>query len=99
MPSFTSCILLVHCLILSFVDSDEEEEPDANVTAPTSTSQTLVLSKTRRAAEGTLPPQQDLEMLTPAIAPEPPRQRGRGLNLAKNRASWPGAQLLLIWMT
>jgi hypothetical protein len=59
----------VNFLILSFVDSDEEEEePTANVTAPTSMSQTLVLSDTRRAAEETSP-QPDLEMSTPATSP------------------------------
>ena len=65
--------LFIYCLnilILSFVDSgEEEEEPAANVTAPTSTSQTLVLSETRRATEEASPPHQGLEMSTPVASP------------------------------
>jgi hypothetical protein len=73
MPSFSFCILLVPFLILSFVDSDEEEEePAPNVTAPTSMSQTLVISETRRVAEETSPPQQGLEASTPANSPRAP---------------------------
>jgi hypothetical protein len=51
---FLFIYLFVNVLILSFVDSgEEEEEPAANVTAPTSTSQTLVLSEARRATKET----------------------------------------------
>ncbi|KAK1650529.1 hypothetical protein QYE76_068334 [Lolium multiflorum] len=49
---------------------EEEEEPPANVTAPTSTSQTLVLSEAHRATEETSPlPHQDLETSTPVVSP------------------------------
>ncbi|XP_051208950.1 uncharacterized protein [Lolium perenne] len=67
----------------ALVSSDEEEEPDANVTAPTSTSQTLVLSETRRAAKGTSPPQQDLEMSTPATSPRAPTPKRARIELGK----------------
>ncbi|KAK1662003.1 hypothetical protein QYE76_050162 [Lolium multiflorum] len=64
---------------------EEEEEPAANVTAPTSTSQTLILSETGHATEEASPPPQDLEKSTPVASPEPPRQRERGFNLARNK--------------
>jgi hypothetical protein len=65
--------------VLFLMRSGDEEEPIVNVTAPTSTSQTLVLSETRRLAEETsLPPGQILETSTPATslrAPSPKRAR------------------------
>jgi hypothetical protein len=42
------------------------------VTAPTSTSQTLVLSEAHRATEENSPPPQDLETLTPVVSPQAP---------------------------
>jgi hypothetical protein len=80
---------LIHCvshiLILSFVHSGDEEEPAVNVTAPMSTSQTLALSETHHTAEETSPPQQNLQTSTPVANPRAPRQRGRGLNLARSK--------------
>ena len=55
---------------------DEEEEPIVNVTAPTSTSHSLVLSETRPATEETSPPQRDLGNLTPAGSPRAKESEG-----------------------
>ncbi|KAK1646943.1 hypothetical protein QYE76_064748 [Lolium multiflorum] len=75
---------------------EEEEEPPANVTAPTSTSQTLVLSETHRVTEETSPlPHQDLETSTPVaspLAPLPKRARiehGEEHNLTGSSAAAP----------
>ncbi|KAK1682889.1 hypothetical protein QYE76_043737 [Lolium multiflorum] len=75
---------------------EEEEEPPANVTAPTSTSQTLVLSEAHRVTEETSPlPHQDLETSTPVAsprAPSPKRARielGEEHNLAGSSAAPP----------
>jgi hypothetical protein len=84
LPSFSFYILFVNILILSFVDSgEEEEEPAANMTAPTSTSQTLVLSETRRATEEASPPQQDLEMSTPVASPRAPSPKRARIELGE----------------
>ncbi|KAK1628118.1 hypothetical protein QYE76_002433 [Lolium multiflorum] len=57
---------------------EEEEEPPANVTAPTSTSQTLVLLEAHRVTEETSPlPDQDLETLTHVASPRAPPKRAR----------------------
>jgi hypothetical protein len=64
------------------MDSDEEEESVTNVTALTSTSQTLVLSETRRAAEGTSP-QQNLETSTHATSPRAPSPKRVRIELGK----------------
>jgi hypothetical protein len=78
-------------LILSFVDSGEEEEPAANVNAPTSTSQTLVLSETRRAAEETSPPQQNLEMSTPVASPRAPSPKRVRIELGEGQGLLAGS--------
>ena len=62
----------MNILILSFVHSGDEEEPAVNVTAPMSTSQTLVLSETHHTAEETSPPEQDLQRSTPVASPRAP---------------------------
>jgi hypothetical protein len=75
-----------------FVDSgEEEEEPATNVTSPTSTSQTLVLSETRRAAEETSPPPQDLEMSTPVASPRAPSPKRARVELGKERGLLAGS--------
>ncbi|KAM0886103.1 hypothetical protein ACQ4PT_029926 [Festuca glaucescens] len=75
---------------------EEEEEPPANVTAPTSTSRTLVLLETHRVTEETSPlPHQDLETSPPITsprAPEPKRARielGEEHNLIGSSATPP----------
>ena len=87
--------LFIYCLnilILSFVDSgEEEEEPAANVTAPTSTSQTLVLSETRRATEEASPPHQDLEMSTPVASPRAPSPKRARIELGEEQGFLAGS--------
>ena len=87
--------LFIYCLnilILSFVDSgEEEEEPAANVTAPTSTSQTLVLSETRRATEEASPPHQNLEMLTPVASPRAPSPKKARIELGEEQGFLAGS--------
>ncbi|KAM0904890.1 hypothetical protein ACQ4PT_017747 [Festuca glaucescens] len=56
----------------ALVSSGDEEEPAVNVTAPMSTSQTLVLSETHHMAEETSPPEQDLQRSTPVASPQAP---------------------------
>ncbi|KAK1611408.1 hypothetical protein QYE76_035081 [Lolium multiflorum] len=62
---------------------DEEEEPTVNVTAPTSTSQTLVLSETRPTTEETLPPQRDIGHSTPVGSPSAPSPKRARVELGK----------------
>jgi hypothetical protein len=68
-----------------FVGSgEEEEEPAANVLAPMSTSNTVVLSEARRATEETSPPQhQDLKMSTPAVSPRAPSPKRPRIELGE----------------
>jgi hypothetical protein len=87
---------VMNILMLSFVYSgDEEEEPAVNVTAPMSTSQTLVLSETHPTAEETSPPEQDLQRSTPAASPRassPKRARielGEEHNIVASSATPP----------
>ncbi|KAM0931008.1 hypothetical protein ACQ4PT_000590 [Festuca glaucescens] len=56
----------------ALVSSGDEEEPAVNVTAPMSTSQTLVLSETHHMAEETSPPEQDLQRTTLVASPQAP---------------------------
>ena len=70
---------------------EEEEEPAANVTAPTSTSQTLVLSETHRAAGETSPPPQDLEMSTPAASPRAPSPKRARVGLGEGQGLLAGS--------
>jgi hypothetical protein len=68
-----------------FVHSGEEEEPAANVTAPTSTSNTVVFLEARRAAEETSPPQhQDLEMSTTVASPRAPSPKRARIELGES---------------
>jgi hypothetical protein len=85
-------MLFVNILILYFVDSgEEEEEPAANVNVPTRTSQTLVLSETRRATEEASPPQQDLEMSTPVAIPRAPSPKRARVELGEEQGFLPGS--------
>jgi hypothetical protein len=94
-PSFPFYILLVNISHTIFMDSgEEEEEPAANVTAPTSTSQTLVLSETRRLAEETSPPPQDLEMLTPAASPRAPSPKRARVELGEGQGLLAGSSTI-----
>ena len=71
--------------------AEEEEEPAANVTAPTSTSQTLVLSETRRATEEASPPHQDLEMSTPVASPRAPSPKRARIELGEEQGFLAGS--------
>ncbi|KAM0885795.1 hypothetical protein ACQ4PT_030102 [Festuca glaucescens] len=58
---------------VSSSEGAEEEEPAAHGVAPTSTSNTMVLSKEHRtAAETSPPPQQNIEASTPMPSPQAP---------------------------
>ncbi|KAK1613662.1 hypothetical protein QYE76_019179 [Lolium multiflorum] len=70
---------------------EEEEEPAVNVTAPTSTSQTLVLSETRRATEENSPPPQDLEMSTPVASPRAPEPKRARIELGEEQGFLAGS--------
>jgi hypothetical protein len=65
-----------HILPSCYIDRSEEgakKEPTAHVTAPTSTSNTLVISEEHRtAAETSPPPQQHVEASTPEPSPRAP---------------------------
>ncbi|KAM0839158.1 hypothetical protein ACQ4PT_060502 [Festuca glaucescens] len=64
---------------VSSSEGAEEEEPATHGTAPTSTSNTMVLSEEHRiAAETSTPPQQDIEASTPMPSPQaPPPKKAR----------------------
>ena len=70
---------------------EEEEEPAANVTAPTSTSQTLVLSETRRAMEEASPPPHNLEMSTPVASPRAPSPKRARIELGEEQGFLAGS--------
>ena len=75
----------MNILILSFVHSGDEEEPAVNVTAPMSTSQTLVLSETHHTAEETSPPEQDLRRSTPVASPRAPSPKRARIELSEEQ--------------
>ncbi|KAK1677022.1 hypothetical protein QYE76_037870 [Lolium multiflorum] len=70
---------------------EEEEEPAADVTAPISTSQTLVLSETHHAEEETSPPPQDLEMSTPDASPRAPSPKRARVGLGEGQGLLAGS--------
>jgi hypothetical protein len=70
----------------STLSGDEEEEPPINVTAPTSTSQTLVLLETHQKAEENSPPPQNLQTSTPTISPQAPSPKRARVELGQETA-------------
>jgi hypothetical protein len=70
---------------------DEEEEPPVNVTALTSTSQTLVLSETLPTTDETSPPQQDIGHLTPVGSPRAPSPKRSRIELGKEQSLLTGS--------
>ena len=70
-PLYSFC-----CYIDRADEGEENEEPEAHGPAPTSTSNTLVLSEERRvASENSPPPQHDPEAPTPAPSPRAPKKK------------------------
>jgi hypothetical protein len=72
-------------------NGEEEEEPAANLAAPTSTSHTLVLSETRHAAEETSPSPQHLETSRPAASPRAPSLKRARVELGKEQGLLAGS--------
>jgi hypothetical protein len=74
--SFGTLIFLLYCYVDRADEGEEEEEPAAHGLAPTSTSNTLVLSEEHRAAaETSPPPQHNLEVPTPMPSSRAPKSK------------------------